>query len=194
MNHPEAYSWSEPLPTLTSSRVVLRPIRHSDVAAYFAIFSDPETTRYWSRPPMQQMAEAESYVQRVIDGVTQRRVVQWAIALPGADTAIGHVALHRIELDHRRAEVGFALSRTHWGGGLMSQALAMLVSFAFETMQLHRLEADVDPRNASSLRLLARHGFVTEGHLRERFLVSGEWCDSVMLGLLRTEWDPSEGA
>ena len=186
------YAWGDTLPTLTTARVVLRPIETSDAAAYFAIFSDPETTLYWSRPPMQQMAEAEAYVAQVIDAFHTRRAFQWAIAQPGDPTLVGHCALHRVDLDHRRAEVGFVLSRSLWGSGLMSQALARLVAFAFESMQLHRLEADVDPRNARSLVLLARHGFRQEGMLRERYWVNGEWQDTAMLALLRPEWAMSE--
>ncbi len=182
------YAWGDTLPTLTTARVVLRPIETSDAAAYFAIFSDAETTLYWSRPPMQQLAEAEAYVAHVIDAFRTRRAFQWAIAQPGDPTLIGHCALHRVDLDHRRAEVGFVLSRSLWGSGLMSRALAMLVAFAFESMQLHRLEADVDPRNARSLALLARHGFRQEGLMRQRYWVNGEWQDTAMLALLRPEW------
>jgi RimJ/RimL family protein N-acetyltransferase len=59
---------------------------------------------------------------------------------------------------------------------------------AFETLDLHRLEADVDPENTASLRVLERNGFRREGHLRERYTQDGRWHDAVLLGLLRREW------
>ena len=62
------------------------------------------------------------------------------------------------------------------------------MQFAFEELGLHRVEADVDPRNARSLRLLERLGFQQEGLLRERYHVSGEIQDAALLGLLRTDW------
>ena len=70
----------------------------------------------------------------------------------------------------------------------MSEALATLLDFAFGTLKLRRLEADVDPRNENSLRILGRLGFRREGLLRERWNVNGEIQDSVFLGLLACEW------
>ncbi len=61
-------------------------------------------------------------------------------------------------------------------------------AYAFRDMGLHRIEADVDPRNERSLKLLERLGFRCEGDLRERFRVAGEIQDSIVLGLLRSEW------
>jgi RimJ/RimL family protein N-acetyltransferase len=72
----------------------------------------------------------------------------------------------------------------------MTDAVTTLIRFAFDALGLHRLEADVDPRNERSLRLLARQGFRVEGHLRETYFVGGEVQDSVILGLLRREWRP----
>jgi RimJ/RimL family protein N-acetyltransferase len=70
------------------------------------------------------------------------------------------------------------------------EALEVLIRFSFETLHLHRLEADVDPDNARALRLLERLGFRREGQLRERWQLPGGPRDGVMLGLLRREFDP----
>ena len=61
--------------------------------------------------------------------------------------------------------------------------------FAFSRLGLRRLEADADPRNIASLRLLDRFGFTQEGLLRERYCVNAELQDAVLLALLRREWD-----
>jgi RimJ/RimL family protein N-acetyltransferase len=62
------------------------------------------------------------------------------------------------------------------------------MNHAFGTLGLHRVEADVDPRNDASLRLVERLGFRREGHLRERYFVAGEIQDSVIYGLLAPDW------
>ena len=72
----------------------------------------------------------------------------------------------------------------------MHEALVRLVGYAFGELGLHRLEADIDPRNAASARSLARLGFRKEGTLRERWIVAGEVSDSDLYGLLGTEWRP----
>lgn len=69
-----------------------------------------------------------------------------------------------------------------------TEALKALVSYAFEVMGLRRLEADVYPRNAASIRTLERLGFQREGFLRERWHVNGEIQDAIFYGLLRREW------
>lgn len=105
---------------------------------------------------------------------------------------LGTFTLYGLEPRHRRAEIGFALARERWGSGLMGEALDALLPWAFAGFDLHRLEADVHPDNAASLRCLERRGFRREGLLRERYWLSGEWQGAVLLGLLRHEY--GEGA
>lgn len=69
----------------------------------------------------------------------------------------------------------------------MSEVVAELRRFAFENLKLHRIEADVDPRNEASLCLLEKHGFQREGLLRERWFVGDEVNDTVFMGLLAAD-------
>ncbi len=68
-----------------------------------------------------------------------------------------------------------------------------MTRFAFEVLDLHRLEADVDPRNARSIRALERAGFTREGHQRERYWQYGDWQDALLYGLLRRDWEGGAG-
>ena len=102
---------------------------------------------------------------------------------------IGTCTLHQIHLQNRRAEVGYALGRPYWGSGYMNEAMHALVDYAFTNMKLHRLEADIDPRNEASAKSLERLGFQREGYLRERWIVGEEISDSALYGLLASEWN-----
>ena len=102
---------------------------------------------------------------------------------------LGTCALFNFHEASRRAEIGYALGRAAWGAGYMHEALTALVTHAFTPLNLHRLEADIDPRNTGSARTLERLGFQREGHLRERWIVEGEISDTVWYGLLRREWE-----
>nr|WP_233261699.1 GNAT family protein [Vitiosangium sp. GDMCC 1.1324] len=75
-----------------------------------------------------------------------------------------------------------------WGQGYGREAVGRVVEFGFTSLELHRLEADVDPRNSSSIQVLERLGFQREGYQRERYLLNGERQDAVLYGLLRPEW------
>lgn len=182
------YAWGNRLPTLSATRVILRSLGEPDVLALFEVFSNEDVMRYWSSPAMRHPADAGAYLRRIEEGFRTRNLFQWGIARRTDDGVIGTCTLFHFDTDHRRAELGFALGRVHWGQGIMTEALAALIEFAFGILGLHRLEADADPRNERSLRLLERHGFRREGYLRERYRQNGEIQDAVFLGLLRPEW------
>ena len=71
--------------------------------------------------------------------------------------------------------------------------MTLLIRFAFEQLDLHRIEADPDPQNAASIKLLLKQGFKREGLLRERYFLNGEPQDAEYYGLLRREWTGGGG-
>lgn len=175
------------LPTIETERLRLRWLTAADVPALFAIFGDAEVCRYWSSPPMPDIAAAEALLREIEACFAARSLFQWGIAERDSDAVIGTCTLASLSAEHRRAEVGFALARSAWGRGYLAEALPALLAFAFDTLGLHRIEADVDPRNARSIRVLERVGFQREGYMRERYHLSGEIQDAVMYGLLHRE-------
>lgn len=176
------------LPTITTERLRLRWLTPADVPALFAIFGDPAVCRYWSRSALPDLAAAASLQGEIARCFAERSLFQWGLAERDTDTVVGTCTLAALSSEHRRAEVGFALAQAVWGRGYLAEALHALLTFAFDTLELHRVEADVDPRNARSIRVLERAGFRREGHLRERYHLAGEVQDAVIYGLLRREW------
>ncbi len=176
------------LPTLRADRVLLRWLIAEDVPALFEIFSDPQVMRYWSSPPLEDQAAAAELLEEIGQYFRSRTLFQWGVALGRGSEVIGTCTLAHLDVQNRRAELGFALGSAHWGHGYMSEALRRLVDFAFGELHLHRLEADVDPRNAASIRMMERLGFEREGYLRQRWIVGDEISDSVFYGLLREDW------
>ncbi|HJU64760.1 MAG TPA: GNAT family protein [Gemmatimonadaceae bacterium] len=179
----------ETLPTIRTPRLALRWLTADDVPALFAIFSDPEVTRYWSSPALRDRAEADVLLAQIHRHFRYRTLFQWGIARQSDDLVIGTCTLAHLDATHRRAEVGFALGRAHWRQGYVGETLVAALRFAFEELGLNRIEADVDPRNERSIRSLERLGFRREGYQRQRYIVNGEVQDSVLFGLLREEWD-----
>lgn len=186
---------SRRLPPLESDRLRLRQLGAGDVSALFEIFSDPEVMKFWSSEPLTDLAAARALLQEIDAGRAEGSLFQWGIALKEGDQVVGTTSLASWDRAHRRAELGFALRRDCWGRGHGTEAVKRIVAFAFEELDLHRLEADVDPRNEASIRILKRLGFTEEGLLRERYLLGGETQDALFLGLLRSEWsDHVDGA
>lgn len=182
------HEWGDSPPVLDSQRIRLRPLREDDIDDLFGVFGDPDVMRYWSSPVFGDRAQAQRLIADVRQGFATRSFIQWGIARCEDDVVLGTCTLFRIEPVHRRAEIGFALRRLDWGRGIASEAVATAIEFAFGPLDLIRIEADVDPRNDRSIRLLERLGFEREGYLRSRYIVSGEIQDTVYLGLLRETW------
>jgi RimJ/RimL family protein N-acetyltransferase len=188
------FEWGDELPRLAGHRLELRGLTRQDAPAILAVFGDAEVTKYWSSPPLQDLAAATKLIDEIGALFTARRLYQWGICSRETDEVLGTCTLFHVDHAHRRAELGFALRRDRWGRGLALEALGVLIGFSFGALDLHRLEADVDPENERSLRLLERQGFRREGHLRERWHHLGQARDGVFLGLLRREWLTPSGS
>lgn len=179
----------ECLPTIDAGRISLRRISEEDLGAFFNIFSNAEVMRYWSTPPLADRSAAIELLREIHEGFERRALFQWGIARRTDDALMGTATLFNLDLGNRRTEIGYALGRAYWGNGYMQEALRALLAYAFEVLDLHRIEADVDPRNAASIRTLERLGFQREGFLRERWHVNGEIQDAFFYGLLRPDWE-----
>ena len=97
---------------------------------------------------------------------------------------MGTIAFWNIQKAHYRAEVGYALHPAHQGNGLMQEALLAVLVYGFNTMHLHSVEANVNPANTASIKLLERNGFVREGYFRENYFYNGRFLDSAIYALL----------
>jgi ribosomal-protein-alanine N-acetyltransferase len=179
--------WSQ-LPTIETPRLTLRWVSNEDVDALYGIFSNVEVMRYWSTPPLPDRDAAVALVNEIHDAFERQVMLKWGVARRADNVIIGTTTLYNLDFTNRRAEVGYALGRGYWGQGYMNEALQALLSYCFETLNLRRLEADVDPRNQASIQTLERLGFRREGYLRERWEVAGEIQDALFYGLLRREW------
>ena len=179
----------ERLITIETNRLSLRWISADDVDAFYTVYSNREVMRYWSAPPLPDRTAASKQVSEIHDLFKRREMLKWGVALRPDNALIGTVTIFHPDFTHRRAEIGYALGRAHWGKGYMQEALKAVINYVFTDLNFHRIEADVDPRNAASIRTLERLGFQREGYLRERWQVNGEIQDALFYGLLRPEWE-----
>ena len=176
------------LPDLETDRLRLRHPRPDDAEAVLAVFGDPQAMRYWSHEPLADLDAARDYLKVIDEGFEKRTLFQWAITEPGDDRLIGTVTLTSWDRANRHAELGYMLARSRWGRGLASEAVRAVLDYGLLALGLHRVEAELDPRNAASGRLLERLGFRHEGLLRQRWFLYGEWSDSALYGLLAADF------
>jgi RimJ/RimL family protein N-acetyltransferase len=170
---------------LFTPRLRLRWMEASDAEAHYAVFSDPEVARYWSSGPWTALDQAHEHIAATQAAYADGSGMRLGIELRESGALIGNAGLHHFVDTSRRCELGYALARAHWGCGYVSEALRALLDYGFTALDLNRVEADIDPRNTASARVLEKLGFRKEGFMPERWIVQGEPADTVYYGLLR---------
>ena len=176
-------------PILHTARLTLRPFAKGDAVPLFNIFSDSEVVRFWSGAAWTDLSQADQMIEEALEGVGNNGILRYGIALKETGCLIGICNLRGFFAQNRRCELGYALGRAWWGHGFAAEALEALLGHAFGALDLNRIEADIDPRNEASARLLERLGFRHEGSMPERWIVHGEKADTAFYGLLKRYWD-----
>jgi len=180
-------------PTLQTARLCLRPFDDSDANALFALHSNAHVLRYWDAPPWTERGRADRFIavcRQLADEGTGTRL---AVDRTSDGEFIGWCSLTRWNPDFRSASLGYCFDAAAWGQGYATEAARALLQWAFDTLDLNRVQAETDTRNGASARVLEKLGFVREGTLREDCIVNGEVSDSWVYGLLRKDWLLSSG-
>lgn len=162
----------------------------SDMDAPFALQSNAHVLRYWDAPPWSERLRSEKFITACREIAEADTGTRLAVDLVSHEAFIGWCGLTRWNPDYRSASMGYCFDDAAWGHGYATEAARSLLKWAFDTLDLIRVHAETDTRNAASARVLENPGFVREGTLREDCVVSGEVSNSRVYGLIRREWKP----
>lgn len=181
---------SLPTPTLTTDRLLLRPFGDGDADALFALHSNAFVLRYWDSPPWSERSRAARFLAACRTMAEEGTGARVAIDRASDGEFLGWCSLSQWNPDFRSASLGYCLTEASWGHGYATEAARAVLAWAFDTLDLNRVQAEADTRNIGSARVLEKLGFVREGTLREDCIVNGDVSDSWVYGLLRREWTP----
>ena len=180
-------NWRQALPVLTGSMATLRELRLSDAPALLAMLSTEEVSRFISPPP----TTVEGF-ERFIAWTHRERAagnyVCFGVVPHGMDCAIGIFQVRQLEPGFGTAEWGFAIGSAFWGTGAFIDGAKMVVDFAFDVIETHRLEARAAVANGRGNGALRKVGAVQEGVLRKSFLRDGEYLDQILWTILDDDW------
>ncbi|WP_460674281.1 GNAT family N-acetyltransferase [Larkinella ripae] len=180
-----------PFPTLETERLVLRQLEPSDQQELFRLRSDTDIMRFIARPLAKTVDDAALLIKDFREAARNNERITWGITLKNSPALIGTIGFVKILKEHERAEVGYLLHPLHHGSGLMQEALRAVIDYGFQILNLHSIEAVVDPRNTASARILERNGFRKEGHFKENICFNGQFRDSVYYARLASNRPPS---
>jgi [ribosomal protein S5]-alanine N-acetyltransferase len=177
-----------PTPALHTARLLLRPFVEADAHALFALHSNPRVTRYWDAPPWSDRTRAHRFIEVCRQTEQDGSGARLAIERLADGAFIGWCGVFEWNPDYRSATMGYCLDDAAWGQGFATEAASAMLQWAFDTVDLNRVQSETDTRNTASARVLEKLGFAREGTLRENCIVSGEVSDSWVYGLLRRDW------
>jgi ribosomal-protein-alanine N-acetyltransferase len=173
-----------PFPILYTERLVLKSITKNDANNIFMLRSDKKIMQFISRPMAASVHDALEYINKIQESLMSKYGITWAISLRNDNNVIGTIGFWRIENEHYRAEIGYMLSKDFHGKGIMHEAMQPVLNYGFHVMKLHSVEADADPNNIASIKLLEKNNFMREAYLKENYYFNGKFFDTVIYSLL----------
>ncbi len=179
-------------PMLETQRLVMRQIHHRDADALVALYTDPKVYEFLIvDPPCGTRDEAIRMID-FLNGLFHNKAgARWAITFKQKPSQlIGTLGFHFYETRDRRVDIGFDLLPAYWNQGIMTEAAQRLVSWCFEHLDLHRVQADCTEGNLGSEKVLLKVGFKVEGLWRESCFEHGRFVNIKQFGLLRREFMP----
>ena len=177
-------------PSLHTDRLWLRAFEDADADDLFALHSSAHVLRYWDSPPWSEPARAEKFIERCRQMALEGSGARLAVDRASDGAFIGWCCLTGWNPDYRSASLGYCYNDAAWGQGYATEAARAVLRWAYDTLDLNRVQAETDTRNVASARVLEKLGFVREGTLREDCIVDGVVSDSWVYGLLRRDWRP----
>ncbi len=177
-----------PLPAQTA-RLILRAFEERDIADFSAYRSDPAIALYqgWQAPYPLEQARTFIAEMRARRPGQPGQWYQIALELKNSGQLIGDCAFRLFE-DSRQAEIGMTLARPFQSRGLAAEAGAWLLYYLFGTLKVHRIYANIDPRNQPAIRSVEKMGLRHEGRFIQSLWLKDEWVDEDWYALLRDEW------
>ncbi len=170
-------------PVLESDRLILRPFSMEDVKDVFLYASDEIVTKYLTWSPHTDISQTEKVVKEFYMG----KPGIFAIELKSEGKCIGCIEL-RICAEHDKASFGYVLNRNYWNKGYMTEALKLIIDFAFSKLGLNRIEGAHYVGNEGSGRVMQKCGMRYEGKGLQEVKVKGKYYDIVHYAILREEW------
>lgn len=200
-DHPQPQRWSEAAagPELRipfrfeealTERLRLRIMTDSDVDAVHAYQSRTDVCEYLLYEPRDHRTVSEKIAKWSQRTTLEREgeSLELAVERRADGQVIGDLYFSLKTVEHSCAEIGWALHPDHQGLGYATEAAAELLRMSFATIGLHRVIAEVDPRNDASVALCRRLGMRQEAHFIEELWFKGAWADTVVYAMRETDW------
>lgn len=177
-------------PVLMTTRLRLRQITPEDTQSMMVLFGTEEMLRYLNMEPLDTPEKAIGLIDWLGKEYEAHKGVDWAITRQEDGQFVGMCGLYRWERGDRKIDLGYHIAQAHWGQGFATEAAHAIIKWAFEHLDVHRIQADCTDGNIASERVMQKCGFKLEGIWRESCWEHGRFVSLRQYGLLRHEYHP----
>lgn len=175
-------------PVLRTERLLLRRIELKDAVEIMHMRQNKRVNQFIARDSISGIEAAEELIQKTTAAFESKSGIGWAGILRDGNEIIGTCGFNRIDYVNNRAEIGGELNVAYWGKQIAQEAVKAIVSFGFDQMNLHAIEAVLSPANRGAIYLLESLGFKKEAHFKDRIFFNGIYSDMVVYTLLKKEF------
>ena len=189
MKREKIYKLFSRMPTLTTERLLLRPMSTLDAYDMYEYSCREDLTEYLLWSPHPSVSYTRDYLAYVESRYATCDFYDWAVTLQSSGKMIGTVGFTKIDAPHNSAEIGYVINPEYHHLGLGFEAAERIVTFGFEKLELHRIEAKFMKGNDSSLHVMEKLGMTFEGYHRDSMLVKGSYRTIGYCSILKEEYE-----
>lgn len=178
------------MPILTGKRIILREYRKEDLPYMRKWVNNAEITQYLSHIFLypHTINATESFLNSMLDGSSSMK--GFIIAHKGTEEYIGQIDLIKIDWVNRVGTLGIVIGTTDYlGKGYGTEAIKLIQEFAFNKLNLHKLDLEVRAYNDRAIKCYKKCGFIEEGRIRENYFIDGKYTDTLFMGILKSEYE-----
>lgn len=176
-------------PVLFTERYKLIEITDHHRHDIFELFGDESVTRFYNISTLKNVEDADPIISHFRSRYSNKQGIRWGIAEPTNESKIiGTIGFNSIIPEHK-AQLGYDLKSTQWKRGIITEVIDCVLNYAFNNLNINRVEAEVMPGNFASERVLEKNGFLKEGLFRDWMFWNNRHYDMYIYSILKSDRD-----
>lgn len=177
------------IPTLETERLIFRAVKRSDLQDINEYASNPKTSEFLLWEPHKSLEFTREFIELVLSRYKSGEYNDWALVHKETNKMIGTCGFTRIDQENSIVEIGYVISPKYWGMGYATEAASKIIEFAFDELQVNRIEAKFMFGNEASLAVMKNIGMKFEGYQRDAMFVKGKFRTIGVASILKREYN-----
>lgn len=182
------------LPTIRTSRLILRKLTLDDARDMFAYASNPQMTWFTTWDTHKSIDDSRAFLLQAVGKYERGEPMDYGVVDAANDQLIGTCGIVNFSEQHQRGDLGYGIAVPYWCKGYMTEAARATVDMAFRMLPINRLQSCCNVNNVGSYRVMEKLGMTHEGTFRQFVRFRGESHDVRWYSLLRSDWDAQSAA